>query len=369
MGTDSIKNRPKFSKNPEDHEHYKALRALVNRKVSTLPQSRMVVARIRAVVLFILYFSLYALALQQQAAPWKFYLLYFGMGATAVLIYLNVIHESCHGNLFRSPFWNKVFYHFFDLLGVNGFIWEKRHNLFHHNYPNLAGWDTDIEQSSLIKVYPQGEPLPVNRYQHKLFALLYPFYLFNWVLVRDFKDYLKETQIVRKMVGVSRAAWVKMILFKALFSFYLVFVPWYFFGFTFAQSLAALAILLACTGVLALAVLLPPHANTGNTFPVLDAENNLSSSWLIHQLVTTNDVSEDNFLTRHVMGNFNYHVAHHLFPNLSSVYAPEVTEIIRNYTREHNLPYHTLPFLTCLKNHHALLKANALASEVQPLGV
>jgi len=352
-------HKPRFSKKPEDRQHYNELRRLVNSRLEELPRGRLVIARFRAVVLPMVYFLLYFLALNQKESIGLFYLLYFLMGITAVLIFLNVIHESCHGNLFRAAFWNRAFYSFFDIMGMNSYIWEKRHNHLHHHFPNMAGWDSDIEQSSIIKIYPHENPKPIQRYQQFFFFLLYPLYLINWVIVRDFKDYLNKNQIVRKICHTPLSEWIKLLPFKAFFFFYIFLVPWKIVGFTLGQSIIALMIMLGGAGIFALAVLLTPHVNTGNAFPLTDSQLLSSDSWLMHQFITTNDVTTENFITRNLMGNFNYHTAHHLFPNISCVYAPEVTAVIREYARDHQLPYHAYPFLVALKKHYELLKSNA----------
>jgi len=104
---------------------------------------------------------------------------------------------------------------------------------------------------------------------------------------------------------------------------------------------------------------LPPHANTENNFPVVE-HGKLPSSWLIHQLVTTNDVTTNNWFTTYCMGNFNYQIAHHLFPNISYAYAKEVTAAIEEYATCYCLPYKTYPLLTALKNHYLLIKKNGM---------
>src|SRR4029079_5107422 len=96
---------------------------------------------------------------------------------------------------------------------------------FHHNYPNVNGWDTDIEQSSLARVFPTGRYSRFHRYQHIYLPILYPLYLANWLLVRDFKDFLIRKKTVRKLIEIPSGEFVKLFLFKALFIFYIVILP------------------------------------------------------------------------------------------------------------------------------------------------
>ena len=120
----------------------------------------------------------------------------------------------------------------------------------------------------------------------------------------------------------------------------------------------ALFLLLLTAGLFALTVLLPPHVNTSSQFPQVNDNLELEQSWLMHQLNTTNDVNESNWFTRHIMANSNFHIAHHLFPNISYVYAKEVTAVIKNFNRQAGLPYRSYPLLTTLINHYRLIKIN-----------
>jgi linoleoyl-CoA desaturase len=51
------------------------------------------------------------------------------------------------------------------------------------------------------------------------------------------------------------------------------------------------------------------------------------------------------------LGNFNFHVAHHLFPNYSYAYYNEITEEIEEFAKEHNLGYKRFPIFTALGKH------------------
>ena len=85
----------------------------------------------------------------------------------------------------------------------------------------------------------------------------------------------------------------------------------------------------------------------------------MPNSWFMHQFLTINDVKTSNFITRQLMGNSNYHLVHHLFPTISSVYAPEVTEVIEAYAREHHIPYRSYSFREAFKMHYQLIRSNA----------
>jgi linoleoyl-CoA desaturase len=130
-------------------------------------------------------------------------------------------------------------------------------------------------------------------------------------------------------------------------------------GFNLFVVLGALFTMFAIGSVFALLSLLTPHVNEKNQFPLPDTNGQLEVSWFEHQFITTNDVSLNNWFTRNFMGNFNFHLAHHLFPNISSVYAPEMTSEIRKYAEENGFEYRSYKLRNALYYHYKLIKANA----------
>ncbi|WP_161622663.1 fatty acid desaturase family protein [Cesiribacter andamanensis] len=266
-----------------------------------------------------------------------------------------------HNTLFRPTNLNAAFLYLFDLIGANSYIWKRRHLHLHHNFPNVAGWDSDIEQASLFRIFPHDPHRSIHRHQPRLLFLLYPFYLANWLLVRDFKDFFSKQQVIRKITRIPLPEYAKLFFFKGLFLTYILGVP-FMLGVPLLLAIGAFLLLLLTANAFALFVLLTPHTNTQNAFPLPDARHTLPQSWLLHQFSTTNDVSGSNWWYRHVMANFNCHLAHHLFPRIPYVYAPEVTQVIREFARQHQLPYRTYPLLQALRFHYQLICQNAVGA-------
>lgn len=311
-----------------------------------------------------LYLLTYGVALFEGHNRIVFYGCYFLMGLQLVFIFLNVIHDAVHGTIFRSRRANQWLVHFFDLVGANSFIWQLRHVRFHHNYPNVQGWDTDIEQSPVARVFPRGPFSPLHRYQHLYLPLLYPFYLANWLLVRDFKDFFNPRSTVRKLVAIPRVEYAKLFFFKAFFLFYTIVLPVLVLSISWAQAFTAFAIFLFTASTFSLAVLLSPHANTESSFPLPDEQNRLPYPWMKHMLLTTNDITNDNFFTRFFMGCFNFHVVHHLFPNINHAYYPEITARLKSLAQQYHLPYRAYSLGQSLKNHYQLLKQNRIEENI-----
>lgn len=355
--------KPQFSK--EGNEAiFQQLRQDVNNLIQQLEPKRHANILFKAVLFPVLYALSYTALLVWGNHSWVFYAAYFLLGTFLVMIFLNIIHDAVHGTIFKNKQLNEWYVYLFDLIGANSFIWRIRHIRFHHNYPNVNGWDTDIEQSNLARIFPTGKALPFHKYQYIYLPLLYPLYLFNWLLIRDFKDFFNKKKTVWKLANIPRKEYVKLFLFKAFFLFYLIVLPQWILSVGWIEVIAGFLLMLFTASIFSLMVLLSPHANVESEFPLPDKNNKLPHSWMMHMLTTTNDVKHDNWFIRFFMGSFNFHVAHHLFPNVNHVYYPEITGLLKNYAQRHGLPYRELSLGGSLLNHFRLLKRNGVTEDI-----
>lgn len=355
--------KPRYAKNG-DEAIYSQLRQDVSILVQQLEPKRRGSILLKAVFFPAMYLFTYTAILVTGNQPGILYTGYFLLGVFLVMIFLNIIHDAVHNTIFPNKKLNQGYVYLFDLMGANSFVWRQRHIRFHHNYPNVNGWDTDIEQSSLARIFPTGNALPIHRYQHIYMPLLYPLYLFNWLLVRDFKDFFNKKKTIWKLVSIPRVEYVKLFAFKAFFLFYLIVLPKLVLDVSWWQVITGFVIMLFTASVFSLMVLLSPHANTGSEFPVPDGANSLPHNWMMHMLTTTNDVTNDNWFIRFFMGCFNYHVAHHLFPNVNHIYYPEVTRLLKKYAEKYNLPYRQYSLGDSLNKHYQLLKTNGVTEDI-----
>lgn len=94
--------KPLYPKNPDDTQLFNELRKRVNKRVEALPKNRDVYIKIKAVILPLVYFGLYVFALLNAQNSLAYILSFVLMGISLVLIYLNLIHEAAHNNIFKS---------------------------------------------------------------------------------------------------------------------------------------------------------------------------------------------------------------------------------------------------------------------------
>jgi linoleoyl-CoA desaturase len=349
----------------EEQALFVSLRQQVLEVVSALEGRRRWMIRAKAVLFPLLYAAAYAAALLWGSNITVLYTCYLLLGAFLLLNFLNLIHDAVHRTLFEHSWLNHLYVYFFDVMGANSYMWKIRHIRLHHNYPNVMGWDSDFEQSPMARIFPHGSYSRMHQYQHLYLPLLYPLYLFNWLLVRDFKDFFITSRLVWKVnQRIPKMEYVKLFAFKAFFVLYTLVIPAIVLPLGWTEVLTAFGIMMFTASITSLMVLLSPHATPESAFPLPDEKGVLPDSWLLHQLTTTNDVSSDNWFIRFFMGSFNYHIAHHLFPHINHVYYPEVTSVIAAFAKEHQLPYRTFTLSDSLLNHYRLLKANALHDNI-----
>jgi linoleoyl-CoA desaturase len=351
-----IQVKPRYSKDGSE-AIFNDLRKEVYKYINQAQPHYSFTIRFKAIFFPLLYVSVYTCALIFGNNQVYFYSCYFLLGIILVTVFLNVIHDAVHSTIFRSKKLNDAYIYIFDLMGANSFIWKLRHVRFHHNYPNVNGWDTDIEQSDLFRVFPDGKHKPIHKFQHIYLPLLYPFYLANWLFVRDFRDFFNKKRTARKLMTIPVIEYVKLFFFKILFLFLMALLPKMVLDINWATMVAAFLVMLFTASCFSLLVLLSPHANVHSEFPTVK-DDTLPDSWMMHMMKTTNDITNDNWFIRFFMGCFNYHIAHHLFPNVNHVYYPGITRMVKEYSMKHHLPYRQFSLWTSLRNHYLLLKQN-----------
>ena len=104
---------------------------------------------------------------------------------------------------------------------------------------------------------------------------------------------------------------------------------------------------------------MPSHVSENSVFVEPDANGKMPYSWAHHQVKTTTDFATSNSLITWVLGGFNHHVAHHLFPNISHVHYSKMTPIIKQIIKRYGLKYnHESSALRAYLSHYGLLKNN-----------
>src|SRR3982074_2643813 len=82
-----------------------------------------------------------------------------GLVIGTILIGFCVQHDANHGAYFRSRRFNHLMGWTADaLLGFSSYAWRVKHNVAHHTYTNVDGYDDDISQTPFARLTPTQEP-------------------------------------------------------------------------------------------------------------------------------------------------------------------------------------------------------------------
>jgi linoleoyl-CoA desaturase len=79
-------------------------------------------------------------------------------------------------------------------------------------------------------------------------------------------------------------------------------------------------------------------------FPKPDAESQrIEQEWALHQVSTTSNFATRNRFVSWLLGGLNFQVEHHLFPRVSHIHYPKISELVRETCREFNVTYLEYP--------------------------
>jgi linoleoyl-CoA desaturase len=98
-----------------------------------------------------------------------------GLLAAMILIGFCVQHDANHGAYFATRRRNHLLGWLTTdvLLGFSSYVWRVKHNVAHHTYTNVDGWDDDVAQTPFARFMPSQPPKPWYRLQHVYVWLLY----------------------------------------------------------------------------------------------------------------------------------------------------------------------------------------------------
>jgi linoleoyl-CoA desaturase len=274
--------------------------------------------------------------------PWYgVLLLYTVMGFGMVGIGMSVMHDANHGSFSSIKNINKLFSYSMELLGGNSFNWKMQHNLFHHTYTNIPGYDEDIAHKSLLRLEPTGVWKKIHRYQHIYALPLYSLLTINWLLIGDYFSTFGYNQSGKtEKFGFNKTKeTIKLFVFKILYLFFQFVLPIFILGITWWHVILGFVIMQLIAGFIFSTVFQLAHVVEETDYPLPDGEGILPHNWSIHQMVTTANFARKNKFLSWFIGGLNYQIEHHLFPNISHVHYPQIAEIVKKTAAEFKIPY------------------------------
>lgn len=254
----------------------------------------------------------------------------------------NVMHDANHGGYSDNPRINKLVSLSAELLGMSGFRWRTKHNVWHHTYTNIAGFDDDVETFGLMRLTPRVPWKPLHRAQAWYFPLIYSMIAFDFFL-RDFMmaftgksddnhvyPKMKPEEILTFWAG-------KLFFLVIMFGLPLLVFPWW-------QVLIGFTIVMLTIGLVMGVVFQLAHINGEFDFPEpVGNPQHIANQWAVHQVETTADFAPHNWLLNLYIGGLNYQIEHHLLPHICHLNYPYIAPIVKATCEEFGIRYTVYP--------------------------
>lgn len=278
------------------------------------------------------------------------------LGLILASIGFNVMHDACHGSYSTKKWVNNVMGMSLNMLGGNAFIWKFKHNIIHHTYTNVDGIDDDIAKSPLMRMCASQKWVPAHRFQHIYTLPLYAISSMAWVLFQDYVKYFGRKVHNTEMQKMDTKEHVIFWLSKMMYILFYILIPALVVGWVpwligFLTMHIILGLTLAIVFQLAHVV---EHTAFEQAFE--NDPRKLEAAWAVHEVKTTANFAPRNKIVSWYTGGLNYQIEHHLFPRISHVHYPAISNIVKKTCREFEIPYNEFPTMSsAVASHFRLL--------------
>jgi linoleoyl-CoA desaturase len=279
-----------------------------------------------------------------------------GITLGAILTAFCIQHDANHGAYFNKRQYNHVLGWTSDaVLGISSYSWRVKHNVAHHTYTNVDGFDDDVTQVPLARFTPSQRPRPWYRFQHFYIWPLYMFMGLRWQTLGDMRA-LVRGKVGRSLIRPPKG-WnlVGIVAGKLIFLGWAIIVPllifpWWQVLVAYVSFSMVLSLVMATTFQLA-------HCVEEASFASADELNATKRVWAVHEVETTVNFCSRNPVLTWLLGGLNYQIEHHLFPNVPHTHYPQIAKIVRRNCLEHGVRYTSQPSLrAALRSHFVHLR-------------
>jgi linoleoyl-CoA desaturase len=260
------------------------------------------------------------------------------LAAGGTLIAFCVQHDANHGAYFTSRRFNHLVGWTSDcLLGFSSYAWRVKHNVAHHTYTNVDGYDADIDQGPYLRLAPTQPPRSHYRFQHLYIWALYSLMGLRWQIAGDLSS-LRAGSIGKSTLRFPKGwALVGIVAGKTLFIAWALVVPSFFYPWWMVATVY-IAINMAASLVMAVTFQLA-HCVEEAKFSSAAELSSTPRLWAVHEVEST-------------VGGLNYQIEHHLFPRLPHTLYPAIAPLVRQACHRHGIRYTVHPTLRAALRSH-----------------
>jgi linoleoyl-CoA desaturase len=265
------------------------------------------------------------------------------MGLGMAFIGLSVMHDANHGSYSASQKVNLLVSYSLNFLGGHYLNWRIQHNTLHHTFTNIHEHDEDIAPVGVLRFSPHAPLKKIHRFQFIYAWFFYSLMTVMWVTTKDYKQLNRYDAM--GLIKQSRTTYWKHFIImtstKILYYVYLLAIPIMFMAAPWWIIVLVMTVMLMICGLILAIIFQPAHVIEDTSFPLPDSTGNMENDWAVHQLYTTANFAPRNKLLTWFVGGLNYQVEHHLFPAISHIHYPKISQIVREVASEFNYPYHS----------------------------
>ncbi|KAL7752584.1 sphingolipid delta-4 desaturase [Sorochytrium milnesiophthora] len=271
---------------------------------------------------------------------------------------LNPLHDASHFTISHNPFMWKLVGATHDFLnGASYVVWTYQHMLGHHPYTNIAGADPDITTGDpdVRRIKPSQRWFRHYINQHLFVPLLYGLL----AIKTRFQDVsilymLKRNDNIRTN---PLTTWHEVVFWtgKAFWVLHRLVLP------SLVTSVPRVLLLCFIADLVSsywLALTFQANHVVGEAeWPLPNEKNEMAVDWAEMQITTTQDYAHGSAFWTMATGALNYQAVHHIFPQVSQYYYPQIAPIIQATCKEFGVTYLVKDsFVSALSSHLLYLK-------------
>lgn len=279
-------------------------------------------------------------------------------GVAAGAMGFNVFHDANHGAFSSNRRVNFLLScATCVVLGPSRYLWWQKHNVFHHVFTNIYQWDDDIETRGHLRMSPRQPWMVKFRKQHLYFIPLYALSTIEWIFVKDFVQYFTLKRAHQPIPPMTFAQKLEFWASKGLYISLFVVLPFAFIP--AGRVVVGLLLFQVILGLTLTFIFQLAHGTEKVEFPEPTAGDpaTIENDWAVHEMRTTVNFAISNRLLNWFAGGLNFQVEHHLFPQVSHTYYPEISQIVRRTADEYGIPYNVHEtYLGAVKSHYKFLR-------------
>lgn len=317
-------------------------------------------------ILFVsIFFGAYYVAVFADVPPYVRLLSGVLFGCDLAFLAFNIGHDASHNAYSSSKKINHILGYTMNIVGINQYIWNIKHNLSHHTFTNVPFADMDNENVGVARLTRFHKWKPIYKYQYIYLPFLWPFFGLFLLLVKDYQLFtMKRMGNTQYPEGHPAKEWVILFVSKAFAMTYQIVLPFVFIPLPWYQIAIGLIIMYMAMGTMLSSFFLFVHLIDTTPFPEEDKEGNIPDNWILHQMKVTVDYAPFNPVITFLSGALNQHVAHHAFPNICHVHYGPITRIIQKTAKEYGYEYRYQSFFKAMASHIRFLKKMGQKPEV-----